>query len=653
MIFAINLALSGIYLYQLYETELIDLNFKDGFDSLTYHNRGISVAQGDPTWLKSKQALYPVVVGGIYALFGVKPFFVFALQAILLALECIILYALGKEIFNPTVGLLAALIYSVYPISIFYTGFLLRVTVITFLDLLMVYVLTLTLGKKGLLWYALTIVICALAVSGRYNIMLFIGAFFLWFFLLYKGYIKRIGPSNPVAFTGLVFFLPVFAIIFWSQAYDVSKMAQWIAGNSYDSTGFYHTPKQGLIPFFSLDFFLKQMHKAFLFFNTFEAPNNLNFYLLREKATVLQFLQFSFGIIFPFALVGFVSALKNKERIIPLILFVVCYSISVIVFFVSSRHRLPLVPILILMMAYGINTLVIGLRKNKQRSVGFQIALLIAVLLISAWETQHIKQSKRIFNAAHRLPFSHLYLDKAKYGLAERELQAAIAELPSFQPAYLSLAYLYSEQGHNGKVVATCDEGLSLGPHPKLHFIKGTALFELDRLGEAVEEFRRVIALEPQYWKAYLNIAQIGLKTGNYFESIEYCNKILTLNSGLAEAHYIRAQALINTGNGKEAEAAIRKALILKANDPRFYEALGKTLILTKHYEKAQLAFLKALSLGSNHAEIHFNLGVLYGEHIMDNTKAIHHLEKSLEHSLPESDRIRAEILLKRIRFKK
>ncbi|MBN1101928.1 MAG: glycosyltransferase family 39 protein, partial [Deltaproteobacteria bacterium] len=131
LIVTVSLALSGTYLYQLHSTGLVNMNFETGIDSLTFHVRGISVSKGEVLWLKEKQALYPAIVGGLYALFGVKPLWVFVFQVLLLPLGCILLYALGKRIFHPAAGILAAGLWAVYPVSIFFSGLMVRAVLIT------------------------------------------------------------------------------------------------------------------------------------------------------------------------------------------------------------------------------------------------------------------------------------------------------------------------------------------------------------------------------------------------------------------------------------------------------------------------------------------------------------------------------------------
>ena len=538
LIVAINLILSGTYLYQLYQTELIDLNFQDGFDSLTYHLRGISVADGDYTWLISKQSLYHAIVGAIYAVFGVKPFLVFVFQILLCSSACILLYALGKKIFSPAVGLLAAGIWAFYPVSIYYTGILARVTMVTFIDLLMIYVFTLCLEKKNFMWYALAFLTCALAISGRYNILLFIVVFFIWALFYHYKLLKRLKSLDPAIFITLGFFIPVLALVIWSQSYDVPQMTQWIAGNSYDSTGFYCVPNQGVIPIFSKDFLLRQFHKTFLFFNTFEAPNNFNYYLFREKIPLLQYIPLCFGIIFPFAMVGFVSAFINKKKIITVTLFVFFYSISIILFFISSRHRLPIVPLLVLMMAYGIYDLFCKFKEKRYRIISIKMAILLSIMLFSIWRPQHIKDVENYFNDLHRMRFSAFYIKKGKKIEAIQELKRAITEVPTSWAAYINLAHIYVNNGQYQKAIETYDKVISLKPDiAAVYSAKGQSLAQLSRLDEAEENLKKAISLKPRDPFFYYYLGNVLIRKKSFNKAKEAFQKALSLNSDNALAH--------------------------------------------------------------------------------------------------------------------
>jgi len=58
---------------------------------------------------------------------------------------------------------------------------------------------------------------------------------------------------------------------------------------------------------------------------------------------------------------------------------------------------------------------------------------------------------------------------------------------------------------------------------------------------------------------------------------------------------------------------------------------LGCVYKATRQYTRAEREFQRALQLAPDDAAIHFNLGILYDDHLNDRDKARHHYERFLE----------------------
>ncbi|MBW1741445.1 MAG: tetratricopeptide repeat protein [Deltaproteobacteria bacterium] len=571
LIVAINLFLSGAYLHELYESGLVDLNFQEGLDSLTYHLRGVSIAEGGLHWITVGHALYNAIVGVIYSVFGIKPLWIFIFQILLCSLGCILLYVLGKKIFNPFVGLLAAAIYAIYPVSIYYTGIIARVNVVAFLSLLMVYILTLCLEKKGLLRYAMAVVVCSLAVSGRYNILLFIVAFAFWFLFFRHNLLKR-NSFVPTVLTGLGFLLATLGLAFWVQLPDLFNLKPWVIGNSYDSNMFYCSPHKELIPVVSKDFLLRQIYKAFAFFNTFEAPNNFNYYLFREKVRLLQYLPISFGVIFPFAMVGFVSAFKNKKNIMPVALFVCFYSISIIIFFIASRYRQPIVPFMILMMSYGIYDIYTNLREKRHKRVVSQMAFLMLMTLLSTWKPDCIKNVETACNAIHRVNFGNLYKRNGEHLKAIQEFKRAIETTPTYWAAYHNLGALYAKQGMYKEALDTYRVVIQEAKDYQAadaYFNIGNLFRRLKQYGKAIQAYQKALEINPQDACIYTNLGGVWMNLEMYDDAEVALKKAVRLNPRAAEA-YLNLGSLYSRDplKKKEAIANYRCYLVLKPDTP-------------------------------------------------------------------------------------
>ena len=136
-------------------------------------------------------------------------------------------------------------------------------------------------------------------------------------------------------------------------------------------------------------FTYNMLQKTLLFLNGYEMPRNTSIYSYRPKSKLLSVLVwkvgsffFPFSILFPFFLLGFITnAWRSMESKI-LAVFIVIYSLSVILFFPSDRYRLPVIPFMIIFAIQGIQWL-INSRHNK-RKISIIIFLFMAGLSIAS-----------------------------------------------------------------------------------------------------------------------------------------------------------------------------------------------------------------------------------------------------------------------------
>lgn len=98
-----------------------------GVDETEYHNQGRFITEGMWFWSLTptgephesmwKAPGYPLFVGIWYSILGVEPDRLFALQALLGPVTIGLTWLLGRRLFGPTVGLLAAALVAVYPFA--------------------------------------------------------------------------------------------------------------------------------------------------------------------------------------------------------------------------------------------------------------------------------------------------------------------------------------------------------------------------------------------------------------------------------------------------------------------------------------------------------------------------------------------------------
>jgi 4-amino-4-deoxy-L-arabinose transferase-like glycosyltransferase len=114
------------------------------FDPYYFGKMGESLARGDGflpfgTLIKRRAPLYPLLIGAIYWLFGVRPVLVLVLQCLLHAATCVLVYDLGRKLFGVRAGVLAALACALHPMLLRYVPDLHLETLFTFLFVLLVW----------------------------------------------------------------------------------------------------------------------------------------------------------------------------------------------------------------------------------------------------------------------------------------------------------------------------------------------------------------------------------------------------------------------------------------------------------------------------------------------------------------------------------
>jgi len=80
-----------------------------------------------------------------------------------------------------------------------------------------------------------------------------------------------------------------------------------------------------------------------------------------------------------------------------------------------------------------------------------------------------------------------------------------------------------------------------------------------------------------------------------------------------------------------EAAEALSMSSEFWPNSPRTFNNLGEVFRRTKQFEKAKTAYVRAVSLDPQYADAHYNLGILYDNHLRDRSQAANHYRQYLD----------------------
>lgn len=148
-----------------------------------------------------------------------------------------------------------------------------------------------------------------------------------------------------------------------------------------------------------------------------------------------------------------------------------------------------------------------------------------------------------------------------------------------------------------------CRQGALLG-------LEAEARARNDQSAQALEEARRILALDPKNAYATYASALAYQKTGKPAEAIQAAREAVKLGRG-ATAHVLVGLLEYQNKNFDEAQAAFEKALEI---DPKSAEATFNLAVLNQRrndYHKTREGYLKTLRLDPTHADALYNLAIL------------------------------------------
>jgi tetratricopeptide (TPR) repeat protein len=158
----------------------------------------------------------------------------------------------------------------------------------------------------------------------------------------------------------------------------------------------------------------------------------------------------------------------------------------------------------------------------------------------------------------------------------------------------------------------------------------GAALQSEGRFDDAIEHYRRAVAIRPDYAPAHSNMGAAFRAKGDVSEAIASYERALSLRPDYPEAHYNLANAFLDHGQPDEAIEHFRRALPSMAASADVHNNLGIALATKGQSEEAIAEFREALRLEPGSSTAHRNLGdALVSQGIRE--EGIEHLRRAVQ----------------------
>ncbi|MCA9521162.1 MAG: glycosyltransferase family 39 protein [Myxococcales bacterium] len=189
--------------------------------------------------------------------------------------------------------------------------------------------------------------------------------------------------------------------------------------------------------------------KALFFAQSYEIPNTQNYQFAKELHPILRWPLPEFGWIFPFALLGCILAATRFRETYALLGAVFAYVAALLAFFVLAHYRLAVVPLLIVLAALGVVTLIRATLAARWRLVasGLAVVAVAGAVTFAGHPLLHRDFSQDYFQLAYAY---HVRRQPAE---AELYYRRALAIDPQNVSAHKNLARLAQSQGRRSVAV--------------------------------------------------------------------------------------------------------------------------------------------------------------------------------------------------------
>jgi 4-amino-4-deoxy-L-arabinose transferase-like glycosyltransferase len=478
------------------------------------------------------------------------------LQSFIGALNCLLVYAVGRRLFRKDAAFLAASMYAVYGNLIILESTLEPEVFVVSFTLLTVYFLSLSCYGDGSIGpWRLPVVsglFAGLCVITKPNFLLFFPLAGLWLLLRADrglGLKKRAIPAFVFVGSALLVILPITirnyvklndVVLVTADAGKVffhgngegatalegtglpdegfaeegfgepdyahalfRRTAERLTGGKLSpsqSSAFWARKALGHIVEDPFSYLVLEAKKLFYFFNDYEMHLIASAYNEYKASLAFPFLRF--GVISCLGLLGMVLCAKDFKKYFLAYSVVLVYVVSGMLFFVTARYRMPVVPYLCLFGGQAMVVLKETFAARTYRRVTGMLALL-GVLFF----------------------FTTLYSPGNEISGVDRWQQAT-------KRYYQRDARSFFATGRYPETVEALDKCLAMFPGftPALN-LRGRAYAVLGEYDKAVKDFESVVALSPNLPHGYENLGFLYLLRGEISMARSYLLKAVALDS--------------------------------------------------------------------------------------------------------------------------
>ena len=143
---------------------------------------------------------------------------------------------------------------------------------------------------------------------------------------------------------------------------------------------------------------------------------------------------------------------------------------------------------------------------------------------------------------------------------------------------------------------------------------RGVTKVQDKKYEEAIAEFKRAAAMQPDMVTAYTYMGRVYTMMGRPEDAVEAYQKAVKTDPSSADARADLGGAYIATERYAEAEKQFTEMVKLDRSSAAAHASLGYVAMMTERYGDAEAEFHKAAALAPRDPDVYYNLGLVYNK---------------------------------------
>ncbi|MEE9269533.1 MAG: glycosyltransferase family 39 protein [Candidatus Krumholzibacteria bacterium] len=559
-------------------------------DSLFHHRWAEEILSGS-FWGSDvffRAPLYPYFLALLYKVSGSSIAFAVLSQHVIGALSVVLVYLLAREFFVARVAVLASTMAALYWPLIYFEGSLLIVTLIVFLDLVALLLVSVSVRRRNLGWFLAAGLVLGLSATARPSILVLVPVLPLVLFLNRRA----VGPARSrvwhkqtaAVLAGLIVVVTPVLVRNYVVGRDFVPIASQGGVNFFIGNNPLSNGSQAVVPGARADlegtfrgaielaerdvgrpmkpsevsdYYFKKGF-GFIFGSPAESASltlkKFYFFWAGVERSNNQYIQFfwrhfglgqvplpGFWLIGPLALMGGVVLWRRRRELSLFYLFVASYMVGVVAFFVNARFRLPVAPVLMIFAAYAVCYLFYTFR-NDGAMLLKAVGVLAACGLFVNYDFVKFRGVRALDEAVSWYELGNAYLadDKDHSALQAFERARGMQEryptrgyMQISEIVDYNLGILYWEKGLYSRAIDALERiQRNESAATSTRRILADSYFRVGRLQEALAAYSRIVEGSASDMRGLLGMAKVYKKLGQIGKAQEIINRLRSLYPG-------------------------------------------------------------------------------------------------------------------------